>query len=150
MCPFHAQPDHPTENCNLPPSVCLSCGFGRDFCCPLFTAVLRVPCTVLGTEQVLGKQPPNEWRKVWTPSCCARASVGAAGPASPLTRAGREPLAQGGQKGGASARPLPCGRARRCRPDADCGLRVTWRGGRFSSLIFAPLIFSCLFGEESD
>lgn len=55
---------------------------------------------------------------------CARASVGAAGPASPLTRAGREPLAQGGQKGGASARPLPCGRARRCRPDAHCGLRA--------------------------
>lgn len=38
---------------------------------------------------------------------CAHASVGAAGPASPLTRAGREPLAQGGQKGGAPARPLP-------------------------------------------
>lgn len=46
----------------------------------------------------------------------ARASVGAEGRASPLTRsparrAGREPLAQGGQKGGASARPLPCGRS---------------------------------------
>lgn len=35
-------------------------------------------------------------------------------------------------------------------PTVGSGLRLTWRGGRFSSLIFAPLIFSCLFGEESD
>lgn len=35
-------------------------------------------------------------------------------------------------------------------PTVGSGLLVTWRGRRFSSLIFAPLIFSCLFGEESD
>lgn len=144
---------HPTENCNLPASVCLSCGFGRDFCCPLFTAVLRVPCTVLGTEQVLGKQPPNERRKVWTPSCCVRASVGAAGPASPLARWARAPRA--GRAEGRGLRSPPSLRsvvrgAAVQTPTVGSGLRLTWRGGRFSSLIFAPLIFSCLFGEESD
>lgn len=59
---------------------------------------------------------------------CARASVGAAGPASPLTRAGREPLAQGGQKGGASARPLPCGRSCAALPSK----RPLWAPGSAS------------------